>query len=94
MIAYACVGCVSAVMQLISVTLASAYVAQVSRKRMREKQQSWVCRNQLENQVTILNFLFRARTRYPSVAVILNFLNGLFLPRELHLLQLLQLVPE
>jgi hypothetical protein len=30
MIAYACVGCISAVMQLISVTLASAYVAQVS----------------------------------------------------------------
>jgi len=55
MIAYACVGCVSAVMQLISVTLASAYVAQVSRKRMREKQQSWVCRNQLENQVLLFN---------------------------------------
>ena len=51
MIAYACVGCISAVMQLISVTLASAYVAQVSRKRIREKQQTWVCRNTLENQV-------------------------------------------
>ena len=54
MIAYALVGAISAVVELASVAVASAYVAQISRRRLREKQQSWVSRNQLESQVTII----------------------------------------
>ena len=50
MIASACVGGVLAIIQLSSVVLASAYVAQISSKRLREKQQSWVSRNQLNSQ--------------------------------------------
>jgi hypothetical protein len=50
MIAYAIIGVVSAVVELASVALAAAYVAQISRKRLREKQQSWVSRNQLATQ--------------------------------------------
>jgi hypothetical protein len=55
MIAYALVGAISAVVELASVAVASAYVAQISRRRLREKQQSWVSRNQLESQVTSLS---------------------------------------
>jgi hypothetical protein len=55
MIAYALVGAISAVVELASVAVASAYVAQISRRRLREKQQSWVSRNQLESQVAIIN---------------------------------------
>ena len=51
MISYALVGAISAVVELASVALASAYVAQISRRRLREKQQSWVSRNALETQV-------------------------------------------
>lgn len=51
MISYALIGAISAVVQLASVASASAYVAQISRRRLREKQQSWVSRNQLESQV-------------------------------------------
>ncbi len=50
MIAYACVGVLLAIVELISVVRASAYVAQISRKRMREKQHTWVSRNQLNSQ--------------------------------------------
>ena len=51
MISYALIGAISAVVELASVALASAYVAQISRRRLREKQQSWVSRNALESQV-------------------------------------------
>jgi len=51
MISYALVGAISAVVELASVALASAYVAQISRRRLREKQQSWVSRNALDTQV-------------------------------------------
>ena len=54
MIAYALVGAFSAVVQLASVAASAAYVAQISRRRLREKQQSWVSRNQLEIQVNFL----------------------------------------
>jgi hypothetical protein len=50
MISYALIGAISAVVQLASVALASAYVAQISRRRLREKQQSWVSRNALDTQ--------------------------------------------
>ena len=53
MIAYALVGAISAVVELASVALASAYVAQISRRRLREKQQSWVSRNALDTQVQL-----------------------------------------
>ena len=53
MIAYALVGAISAVVQLASVAASAAYVAQISRRRLREKQQSWVSRNQLEIQVQL-----------------------------------------
>jgi hypothetical protein len=56
LIAYACIGVVSAVIQLVSVAASSAYIAQISRKRLREKQQSWVCRNQLEGVVPDFKF--------------------------------------
>jgi hypothetical protein len=51
MISYALIGAISAVVELASVALASAYVAQISRRRLREKQQSWVSRNAIESQV-------------------------------------------
>jgi hypothetical protein len=47
MISYACVGVLLAIVMLVSVVLSSAYVAQISRKRIREKQQQWVSRQHL-----------------------------------------------
>ena len=58
MIAYALVGAFSAVVQLASVAASAAYVAQISRRRLREKQQSWVSRNQLEIQVQLPKFYY------------------------------------
>jgi hypothetical protein len=37
--------------QLVSVALSSAYVAQITRKKQRQKQQKWVCENQFGIQV-------------------------------------------
>jgi len=52
MIAYACVGVLLAVAMLVSVVLASAYVAQITRKLFREKQQGWLSRQQLHSETT------------------------------------------
>jgi hypothetical protein len=50
MVAYACVGVLLAIVMLISIVLSSAYVAQISRKRLREKQQIWFSRQHLSGQ--------------------------------------------
>lgn len=49
MISYACVGVLLAIVMLVSVVFSSAYVAQISRKRIREKQQQWVSRQHLNS---------------------------------------------
>ena len=56
MVSYACVGVFSAVVQLISVVLPSAYVAQITRKRQRRKQQQWVQENQFDFVVWLQGF--------------------------------------
>ena len=58
LIAYALVGAFSAVVELASVAAAAAYCAQITRRRLREKQQSWVSRNQLEIQVQLQKSFF------------------------------------
>ena len=64
MISYALIGAISAVVELASVALASAYVAQISRRRLREKQQSWVSRNALDTQVPLVTYSFSYSVSY------------------------------